>query len=62
MPQSNMVTHIKGLMKRNSDIPADFMAINSKLSPRLPNVIIEEIRIAIGIASISKEALAYHKN
>jgi hypothetical protein len=54
--------HINGLMNRNNDIPEDFMATSSKLSPRFPKVIIDEIKMAIGIASISNEALAYQRN
>jgi hypothetical protein len=38
------------------------MATNSKRSPKFPKVMMEEIRMAIGIASINIEALAYHKN
>ena len=57
-----MDTIISGRINLNSEIPADLMATNSKLSPRLPNVIMEEIRIAIGMASVSRDALAYHKN
>ena len=43
-------------------MPADFIATSSKLSPRFPKVMIDEIRIAMGIVKVSKEALAYHKN
>ena len=57
-----MAIHISGLMKRNREIPDDLMATSSKLSPRLPKVMIEEIRMAIGMASISNEALAYQRN
>jgi len=41
----------KGLINRNNEIPADFMATNSKLSPRLPKVMMEEIKIASGNAN-----------
>jgi len=37
-------------MKRNSEIPADLIATNSKLSPRLPKVIIDDIKIDSGSA------------
>src|SRR6185369_5573817 len=49
-------------MKRSNEIPEDLMATSSKLSPRLPKVMIEEIRMAMGMASVSKEELMYHKN
>jgi len=62
MPQSKSETNIRGRIKRNKEIPADLIATSSKLSPRLPNVIMDDIRMAIGIASVSREALAYHKN
>ena len=62
MPQRKMETQTNGRMKRSSEMPAALMATNSKLSPRFPNVIIDEINIAIGIASINNDALAYHKN
>jgi hypothetical protein len=38
------------------------MATSSKLSPRFPKVMMEEIRMAMGIARVSMEALTYHKN
>jgi hypothetical protein len=62
MPQSAIDTNINGRMNRNKDMPADLIATNSKLSPRLPNVIMEEIKMAMGMARVSKDALAYHKN
>ncbi len=43
-------TMSNGLMKRNSEIPADLIATNSKLSPRLPKVIIDDIKIDSGSA------------
>ena len=52
----------RGLIKRSREIPEDLIATSSKLSPRFPNVMIEEMSMAIGIASIKSEALAYHKN
>jgi hypothetical protein len=60
--QRKIDNHINGLMNRNNDIPEDLMATSSKLSPRFPKVMIEEIKMAIGIASISNEALAYQRN
>ena len=62
IPQSRSDTKNKGRIKRSKEIPEDLMATNSKLSPRLPNVIIEESKIAIGIASISRVALMYQMN
>ena len=62
IPLSNTATHISGRIKRNNEIPEDLIATSSKLSPRLPNVMIEDIRMAIGIASVSREALAYQRN
>ena len=35
-------------------MPEDFMATSSKFSPSLPNVIMEESKIAIGNASITR--------
>ena len=46
-----MDTTNKGRIKRRREIPADFIATNSKLSPKLPKVIIDEIKIASGRAS-----------
>src|ERR1700759_4982261 len=62
MRHNNTETHIKGRIKRNKEIPEDLIATNSKLSPRFPKVIIDEIRMAIGIESVSSVAPAYHKN
>jgi len=59
-PQRKIDTQINGRMNRSKEIPEDFIATNSKLSPRLPKVMMEEIKIAIGIASVNKDALAYH--
>ena len=49
-------------MKRSREIPEDLMATNSKLSPRFPKLMIEEIRIAIGMANTIRAALAYQIN
>jgi hypothetical protein len=43
-------------------MPEDLMATNSKLSLKFPKVIMDEIKMAIGIASINKDALAYQTN
>ena len=40
-------------MKRTKGMPADLIAINSKLSPRFPNVIIEEKSNAKGMAVVN---------
>ena len=40
----------KGLINLNKGMPADLMATISKVSPRLPKVIIEEINNAKGSA------------
>ena len=50
IPQIKRVTINKGRIKRSREIPADLIAINSKFSPRLPKVIIDERRIANGSA------------
>ena len=60
--QSNTVTHTNGRINLSNDMPADFIATSSKLSPRLPKVMIDEMRIAIGIARVESVALAYHTN
>lgn len=62
MMHNTTVNHISGRINLSKEIPADFMATNSKLSPRFPKVIIDEMRIAIGIARVSSVALAYHTN
>ena len=41
---------MSGRMMRSSDIPALFMAVSSKCSPRLPNVISDASRTASGSA------------
>ena len=51
------VTTKSGRINRSRDIPADFIATNSKLSPRLPNVISEESKTASGSASGTRTAL-----
>ena len=50
IPAIKRVTINKGCIKRNSGIPADFIATSSKLSPRLPKVIILESSRASGNA------------
>ena len=53
MPDSKIAKIKRGRMKRINGMPADLMAINSKLSPKFPNVIIEEKSNAKGIAVVS---------
>jgi hypothetical protein len=60
--EKSSVNIMIGRINLNREIPEDFIATNSNLSPRFPNVIMEEINIAIGMANINIEALAYHKN
>src|SRR5688572_16487605 len=62
MQLKRTATHINGRIKRSNEIPDDLIATSSKLSPRLPKVIIDEIRMAMGMARVSMEALTYHKN
>ena len=50
-PAMNIDTINRGLINRNREMPADLMATNSKLSPKLPKVMIDEIKIAKGSAS-----------
>ena len=57
-----MVKNISGRINLNSEIPEDLMATNSKLSLKFPKVIMDEIKMAIGIASINSDALAYQIN
>lgn len=45
------VTTKSGRMNLSSGMPEDLIATSSKLSPRLPNVMMEEIRTASGNAS-----------
>ena len=42
---------MRGRMMRNSEMPAAFMAVSSKFSPRLPKVISEANRMASGSPS-----------
>jgi len=48
--QIKKLMNTKGRMNRSNEIPADLMATSSKLSPRLPKVIMEESKIAKGRA------------
>jgi hypothetical protein len=57
-----MVNTIKGLMNLCKETPADFMAVNSKCSPKLPKVMMEESRIAKGNAIGTNLAEAYKIN
>ena len=61
-PLNNIAIKNNGLINLNNGIPEDLIATSSKLSPSLPNVIIEESKIAIGNASITIVALAYKIN
>jgi hypothetical protein len=47
----------RGRMNRNKEIPADFMATSSKLSPRFPNVINDESKTANGNAKGTSAAV-----
>jgi len=49
-----------GNIIRDSDIPADLRASNSKFSPRLPNVINEASKMARGSDNGTKDAAAYN--
>ena len=62
MPQSKIVNPINGLINLSKETPEDFMATSSKLSPKFPKVIMDEIRMAIGMASINNDAQAYQRN
>ena len=58
IPHNTRATKKSGRMNLNKEIPEDLMATNSKFSPNLPNVMIEESRIAMGNASVTNVALA----
>ena len=58
MKHKTSATKKRGRINRSKEIPEDLMATSSKLSPSLPNVIIEERSIAIGNASVTSVALA----
>src|SRR5688572_260352 len=62
MPQTKIETKNNGRINRSNEMPADLMATNSKLSPRLPNVIREESSIARGNANGTSTALWYQIN
>jgi hypothetical protein len=51
-------TKKSGRINLSKEIPEDLMATNSKFSPSLPKVIIEESKIAMGNASVTNVALA----
>jgi len=57
-----IATNINGRIKRNREMPDDFTATSSKLSPRLPNVMMDEIKMAMGIDKVRSDALAYQRN
>ena len=50
MPQRNKATMARGRMNLSRDMPADLMATNSKLSPKLPKVMMDEKSNANGSA------------
>ncbi len=47
----NEMRKMRGRMMRNREMPAAFMAVSSKFSPRLPNVMSEASRMASGSPS-----------
>jgi len=49
-------------MNRGKEMPADFIATSSKLSPRFPNVINDESKTANGNASGTRAAVWYQVN
>ena len=53
---------IKGRIILKREIPAAFMAVSSKFSPRLPKVINEASSMARGNAIDTSESMAYMKN
>lgn len=46
-----------GRMNRSNPMPADFIATNSKVSPRFPNVMIDDSKTASGNANGTSVAL-----
>src|SRR5258708_2998824 len=56
---SRILTKKRGRRKRSREIPADFMATSSKVSPRLPRVMIEERSTASGRARGTTVAATY---
>jgi hypothetical protein len=53
MPGSKMAKIKSGRIKRTKGMPADLMAMSSKLSPKFPNVMIEEKSKAKGMAVVN---------
>ena len=53
MPASKIAKIKSGRIKRTKGMPADLMAMSSKLSPRFPNVMIEEKSKAKGMAVVN---------
>ena len=53
---------ISGLMIRIREMPAAFMAVSSKFSPKLPKVINDASNMANGNAMGTSEKMAYTKN
>ena len=56
-PQIKRLTIKSGRIKRSNEMPEDFTATNSRLSPRFPNVINDESKTASGKASGTNAAL-----
>jgi hypothetical protein len=61
-PEIKMMNRSKGLINRNNEMPEDLMATNSKFSPILPNVIIEERRTLNGNARGTRVVDMYMSN
>ena len=57
-----METKNNGRINRSKDMPEDLIATSSKFSPSFPKVIIEESKMAIGSARVTKVALAKIRN
>jgi hypothetical protein len=53
IPARNIAKIKSGRIKRINGIPADLMAMSSKLSPKFPNVMIEEKSNAKGMAVVN---------
>ena len=59
---SPIIKIVSGCMMRNNEMPADFIAVSSNFSPKLPNVIKEANKIDNGNANGTTDATAYTKN
>jgi hypothetical protein len=58
-PDNKIAVTSNGRINRNNPIPADLIATSSKVSPRLPNVIMDDNKTANGRASGTSVALKY---